>query len=332
MLTVKPVKAQVSFVSNCSPYPNYTVTVKALPIAMTKTNNGGGCNINITVAYTVTVNGTIPNGWCGGGSGGSMNNLHVNFSCSSGSFDAHLPHVAGTGTVCACNNQGVTGTANCSTLTLNSYCANTTINVQASGPGINDNLNIVNPLPIELMYFDAAAVGDVNVLSWATASETNNDHFTVYRSENGNTWHELTEIKGAGNSLEKKNYTFTDQNPYAGINYYQLKQTDTDKSFKYSNIIAVDNSDRKPFTTSIYPNPANNYVMVDISTLSKGDITIQMTDALGQEVMHETIDGSDYFQGSLQKRLALPLSKSILFIRITQNNSSNTHRVCILND
>ncbi|MBS1636959.1 MAG: T9SS type A sorting domain-containing protein [Bacteroidetes bacterium] len=324
--------AQVSFVSNCAPYPNYTVNVMAIPIAMTKTNNGGGCNINVTIAYTVTVNGTIPNGWCGGGSGGSMNNLHINFTCSSGSFDAHLPHVAGTGTVCACNNQGVTGVANCSTLTLNSYCANANINIQASGPGINTSTNLLNPLPIELIYFDASQAGDENIISWATASEFNNDHFTLLRSEDGNNWHELTEIKGTGNNLEKKEYSFHDLNPYPGINYYQLKQTDTDNSSKYSNIVAVDNSSNKSFSSTVYPNPATKDVTVDISTLDKGDVSIQVIDAMGQEVIHQTIDGSDYFRGSIQEHLELPAGNSILFIRVTQNNSSNTHRVCILND
>lgn len=143
-------KSQISFASNCSPYPNYTVNVSLALVSFTKTNNGGGCNINISVAYTVTVNGAIPNGWCGGGGGGSLNNLHINFSCSGGNFEAHLPHTAGTGIVCACNNQGFNGSAACAALTLNSYCSTPVINVQIGGPGINTNGNYIPPstLPV----------------------------------------------------------------------------------------------------------------------------------------------------------------------------------------
>lgn len=321
--------AQVSFYSNCSPYPNYTVTVMAKPVNMQMTYNGGGCNINIIVAYTVTVNGSIPNGWCGGGGGGSLNNLHINFTCNTGNFEAHLPHTAGTGTVCACNNQGVTGNAACAALTLNSYCANTIINVQASGPGINSNANIVNPLPIELLYFNSAASGDAIALSWATATETNNDHFSIEKSKDGLSWTKIAQVEGAGNSLVKKTYAYQDPQPFEGLNYYRLGQTDKDGTSKYSSITDV-NFKGRGFSSRVYPNPtATGEVFVSVLKNDPSEMTIDVLNTLGETVLSKTIAANQVGQLTDQA-ITLPATGQLFYIVISQKNSIiDRHKICV---
>ncbi|MEP7170130.1 MAG: hypothetical protein ABI855_12225, partial [Bacteroidota bacterium] len=72
-----------------------------------------------------------------------------------------------------------------------------------------------SPLPVELLFFTAAPVDNKEVLcSWSTASEINNDFFTVERSKNGKSFEEVEKVKGAGNSTKPLNYSFTDKNPY----------------------------------------------------------------------------------------------------------------------
>ena len=82
------------------------------------------------------------------------------------------------------------------------------------------------PLPIELISFEATPNGDDVDVSWATASEINNDYFEVLRSSNGNEFESIVTIDGAGNSNEILNYEFEDDNPYPGVSYYKLKQID----------------------------------------------------------------------------------------------------------
>ncbi|MEM6641857.1 MAG: DUF2341 domain-containing protein [Bacteroidota bacterium] len=115
------------------------------------------------------------------------------------------------------------------------------------------------PLPVELYFFEAMPTedGDVQV-NWATATETNNDFFTLERSFDGENFVEVATIEGAGNSSDLLNYTFLDKQPYVGISYYRLKQTDFDGSFTLSYVVTV-NMDIKnalSYEIALYPNPA----------------------------------------------------------------------------
>ncbi|MCW3102386.1 MAG: C-terminal target protein [Bacteroidetes bacterium] len=98
----------------------------------------------------------------------------------------------------------------------------------------------VNPLPVELLDFSAAYNGSDVDLQWSTASELNNDHFTVERSANGSTFYELNEIPGAGNSTQTLSYATVDKEPLSGTSYYRLKQVDFNGNSTYSSITAID--------------------------------------------------------------------------------------------
>ncbi len=95
-----------------------------------------------------------------------------------------------------------------------------------------------NPLPIELLSFNAEYDGKNVRLYWATSSETNNDFFTVEKSADGIDFIEAGYVEGAGNSNSVIEYSFTDENPFT-LTYYRLKQTDFDGACTYSQIIGV---------------------------------------------------------------------------------------------
>jgi hypothetical protein len=117
-----------------------------------------------------------------------------------------------------------------------------------------------NPLPIELLYFEAQPYYESSankvLLIWETATEINNDYFTIERSKDAIHFDELCKIKGAGNSYHNISYQFIDENPYEGISYYRLKQTDYDGRFKYSFIRAITIKFERGGRYSVYPNPS----------------------------------------------------------------------------
>jgi len=94
--------------------------------------------------------------------------------------------------------------------------------------------------PIVLTYFGAKSLENAVELTWTTASEENNDYFTLERSSNGLDYHELTRVDGAGNSFEALNYSYQDKNPYQGVSYYRLKQTDYDGTNETFKVVAVE--------------------------------------------------------------------------------------------
>jgi len=88
--------------------------------------------------------------------------------------------------------------------------------------------NLNEPLPVEFLSFSSNCDDKNITLQWETASETNNDHFTVEKSRDGKTFEFLTIVKGAGNSSSYNKYKIVDPHPFNGICFYRLSQTDYD--------------------------------------------------------------------------------------------------------
>lgn len=130
----------------------------------------------------------------------------------------------------------------------------------SAGPGGGTNNggiipNSPTPLPIELISFEGTAEYSKIKLTWATATETNNDYFTVEKSADGINFNSIDNVDAAGNSLSIKNYSLYDNKPFPAINYYRLKQTDFNESYTYSKIISITSENESSYT--IYPNPAS---------------------------------------------------------------------------
>jgi hypothetical protein len=97
-------------------------------------------------------------------------------------------------------------------------------------------------LPVEFLFFTASLNNQKQVvLNWATASELNNDFFTVERSVDGLTWEVVDLVNGSGTTPLRNDYSTIDPRPYSGLSYYRLKQTDFDGTFEYADIVSVFN-------------------------------------------------------------------------------------------
>jgi hypothetical protein len=96
-------------------------------------------------------------------------------------------------------------------------------------------------LPIELISFDGQCNNSEVELNWVTASETNNDYFTIQKSSDGISFINVGNINGAGNSNIYEYYSYNDE-PYANniTTYYRLKQTDFNGNYTFSKIIYTD--------------------------------------------------------------------------------------------
>ena len=143
-----------------------------------------------------------------------------------------------------------------------------------------------NDLPIELILFTAHKLENSVKLVWETATEMDNDYFTVERSLDGITFEPIAFVDGAGNSNSLLSYQAYDNDPFKGINYYRLKQTDFNGKFAYSNIIEVDfNNDNEEI--NIYPNPFSDRTTVYFSDADHLPFNIEIFDALGKIVREE---------------------------------------------
>ncbi len=116
-------------------------------------------------------------------------------------------------------------------------------------------------VPVELISFEARQVGSKSLLEWVTASEVNNDFFSIEHSKDGSTYTTIGRIEGHGNSNDRLDYQFVDTDPALGINYYRLKQVDFDGAFEYSEVrvFAFDGEEK---SISFYPNPSSDFIQI----------------------------------------------------------------------
>ncbi len=145
--------------------------------------------------------------------------------------------------------------------------------------------DVSSPLPVELTAFDLTPHGDYVEVKWSTASELNNDFFTVERRHEGAEQFEvLAIVPGAGTTRNVNHYRFEDYSIAPGLWYYRIKQTDFDGSFSYSQIKSVEVSGRGFW--QIYPNPSDGQTLNIRFTAAdlKKQALIQVLDAQGRQV------------------------------------------------
>lgn len=160
-----------------------------------------------------------------------------------------------------------------------------------------DNARVIITLPINLLSFSARAMEDDVQLLWATASETNNDFFTLERTLDGSNFETLGIVKGAGNSTRTLTYDFLDEEPLNEMAYYRLKQTDYDGKFAYSDLVAVSPSIMEPeMKLQVFPNPSNgSEVNIFVSGIKDETADLVIYDALGKRVHSEKLNEQDGF-------------------------------------
>jgi len=163
-----------------------------------------------------------------------------------------------------------------------------------------------NPLPVKLISFNAVAgEGQVN-LDWVTATEVNNDYFTLLRSNDANNFTFLAKIKGSGNASSKRTYAYRDENPLPGKSYYRLMQTDYNGKTENLKIAAVSLnaqsrvSDSQP-KLKIAPNPFSDRFIAEFEWAPGAEVQISLVSYDGAVVYSEkmiTSDGKNIFQFS----------------------------------
>ena len=129
-----------------------------------------------------------------------------------------------------------------------------------------NTLDAQNPtdalLPVELMDFQVTIVDEnKSKLSWQTASELNNEGFSIQRSSLDEEWIEIGFLPGHGASTRLQTYHFYDEKPLGGINYYRLGQIDFDGTIHYSPIRSIAFTKQKKLL--VYPNPVKQFLYVD---------------------------------------------------------------------
>ena len=142
------------------------------------------------------------------------------------------------------------------------------------------------PLPVEFLNVTATQKGGGVAINWSTASENDNKYFDVEKSIDGVNFTAINSVTGAGNSSTVKNYNSFDAKPAAGVNYYRIKQVDTDGRFKYSIVVKVKITVDKT-GISVLTNPFVNNITVDFLSNTNQIVQVRLSDVSGKIIATE---------------------------------------------
>lgn len=219
----------------------------------------GGLN---AITSTPTSN---PSGWS---QSSNWNNLvTVNSQMGSGPTNEYVLYV-GTGTSVTVTNLPTTGS-------LYYKVFNNLTSWSSGSTGST-------PLPVEFIHFDAGQTHQGILLSWSTASESNNHFFEIQKSLYGGDFIPIAKVLGQGTSHEINHYSYTDTEIRPNA-LYRLRQVDYDGQYAYSNIVrATQFDDLWHFS--------QNHEQVSIQFDDPGMSEVILLSSNGQEIVH------DYFR------------------------------------
>lgn len=170
------------------------------------------------------------------------------------------------------------------------------------------------PLPVEFLYMDATCSGKYTDINWATLSEKDNDYFRIEYSEDGIYWREIAQIKGAGNSQIKKEYSFKHQsNNNVETAYYQLTQVDFDGTEEVLQIVSSTCGVNE--NIRVFPNSSDG--IFEVFNIEKND-QINISNSFGKLIYSVTAN-TNFIKLDISSE---PIG--IYFLHITSGNKNKT--------
>jgi hypothetical protein len=186
-----------------------------------------------------------------------------------------------------------------------------TIGATGAGPNI---------LPITLLSFSAKAEKGKVRTEWITASETNNDYFTIERSKDGRDWEKIGTVDGAGNSTSELTYRFADERPYSGISYYRLRQTDFDGESSLSEVRSVEIAPDGEFSLDRVYHGHDGLNLIYRSAAPY--IVVEIYDLLGKRVHGELLENYGSGFGTVYPDIA----RGAYLMRISHGNEVDSEK------
>lgn len=136
-------------------------------------------------------------------------------------------------------------------------------------------------LPVGLLNFYASANKQAVQLRWEATNKVSN--FSLERSAEDGKWQTIAAI--AASQTDQNQYSYDDQSPLSGMNFYRLKYSDETGNIFYSPVRKV--LWNKDASINIYPNPATDYLFLDINPAQSTKAEVIISNILNQAVLQE---------------------------------------------
>jgi hypothetical protein len=144
--------------------------------------------------------------------------------------------------------------------------------------------------PFKLTKITATKKNETVQVNWEVKTDEELKSFDVERSADGRTFVKLATVASLGKGITVANYSWVDNNPLNGANYYRIRVVPQDGDARFSSVAVVVVDHNKP-SMIVYPNPTEgNYFSIKLSNVSKGIYQVVVTSANGQQVLSKPIE------------------------------------------
>lgn len=185
-----------------------------------------------------------------------------------------------------------------------------------------------NILPVELLSFSSSCDNRKVTVKWSTATEINNDYFTVERSPDALNYQAIGIVNGSGNSSTIKNYSFVDSDPLSGTSYYRLKQTDFNGMSEIFSAASLSSCGNGGLNVVIGQNPTiQGDFSVSISGAENKNVRVSVTDMLGQNLYTKNLTG---ISGSYLLNEHLSLAAGIYIVNASTSDESFSKKIVVV--
>jgi hypothetical protein len=187
--------------------------------------------------------------------------------------------------------------------------------------------SISSPLPVELASFEAHKKGPGAVLSWTTASETNNSGFVVQHAEGDAPFEKAGWVDGAGTTTETQDYRFALEALAAGTHRFRLKQEDLDGTTSVSETTTLTVQPSGAVAVQAAPNPVRHTSQIRVTTAESGPVTVALYDVLGRrvETLHQGRVAAEKAESFTVE--ASSLAAGMYFLRVKGESFTETKRI-----
>lgn len=152
------------------------------------------------------------------------------------------------------------------------------------------------------------------LVKWFTLTELNTAYYEIEKSTDGQQFASIGKVTAAGNSTDRRSYTFNDAALVSGKVYYRIRVTDLDGSLSYSEVVQLNGAGL--LTLNIFPNPASHKVNIRVPQDWQQDAyQVHVISAGGQVMQERNLSG-------LQQELNVQsLPVGIYIIKVTNKKS-----------
>jgi hypothetical protein len=165
-------------------------------------------------------------------------------------------------------------------------------------------------LPVVVTDFQAIPGQGRSLLKWTITTASNPAGFDIERSTDAIRYASIGSVPGNADSTLPGAYSFTDDHPAAGDNYYRLKMTDRDGSVLYSNICSVNFNVGPAAGLRLYPNPATDQLTISMPGIT-GMVELRIVSAEGSVVRMGQFPSTGLLRVSMRG-----LARGVYFIEV----------------